>query len=141
MRSDTLLISSCDMPHGDERDIPVPTTFAYWKDVVDKVDDPEDPMTFEGRGLTRWSILAILPYWGELLIRHLLDPMHIEGNVGKALIKAFYGEKDMDTLRKVCADLEIHSHVWVAIDPITKQEHKSSTPWVLSVGQRREFRN
>jgi len=41
-----------------------------------------------------------LPYWGELKIRHLLDPMHIEGNVGKAIIKQLYGEKDSNFLRK-----------------------------------------
>jgi hypothetical protein len=29
MRSDPLLFSSFDMPYGDERDIPKPTTFAY----------------------------------------------------------------------------------------------------------------
>jgi hypothetical protein len=57
-------------------------------------------MVFEGSGLTRWGILNILPYWGELKIRHLLDLMHIEGNVGKAIIKQLYGEKDSNFLHK-----------------------------------------
>ncbi len=87
MRSDPLLFSSFDMPYGDERDIPEVTTFAYWRDVANRVIDPNDSMVFEGSGLTRWGILNSLPYWGELKIRHLLDPMHIEGNVGKAMEK------------------------------------------------------
>jgi hypothetical protein len=87
MRSDPLLFSSFDMPYGDERDILEPTTFAYWRDVANRVIDPNDSMVFEGSGLTRWGILNSLPYWGELKIRHLLDPMHIEGNVGNAIIK------------------------------------------------------
>ncbi|CAM6094114.1 unnamed protein product [Calypogeia fissa] len=105
------------MPSGDERDVPEATTFAYWRDVA----DPGDPMVFEGSGLTRWSILTTLPYWGELKIRHLLDPMHIKGNVGKALIKALYGEKETN-FREACEDLEMHPDVWVTIDPITGNE-------------------
>ncbi len=81
MKSDPLLFSSFDMPYGDERDIPEATTFAYWRDVANRV------IVFEGSGLTRWGILNSLPYWSELKIHHLLDPMHIEGNVGKAIIK------------------------------------------------------
>jgi Domain of unknown function (DUF4218)/Transposase family tnp2 len=140
MRSDPLLFSSIDMPFGDEREIPEPTPFAHWRNIADRVVDQDDPMVFEGSGLTRWSILATLPYWSELLIRHLLDPMHIEGNVGKALIKAFYGEKDTN-FREACEDLEMHPDVWITTDPITGLEHRPSAPWVLSVGQRREFRN
>jgi len=39
MRSDPLLFSSFDMPYGNERDIPEATTFAYWKDVANRVID------------------------------------------------------------------------------------------------------
>jgi Transposase family tnp2 len=140
MRSHPLLFSSTDMPYGDERPVPEPTTFAYWKSVADRVADPDDPMVFDGSGLSRWSILTTLPYWGELKIRHLLDPMHIEGNVGKALIKALYGEKDAN-FRQACEDLEVHPDVWVIVDPIIGIEYHPSAPWVLSIGQRREFCN
>jgi hypothetical protein len=71
-------------------------------------------MVFEGSGLTRWGILNSLPYWGELKIRHLLDPMHIEGNVGKATIKQLYGEKD-NNFREACEDLERHPDVWIML--------------------------
>jgi hypothetical protein len=87
MKSNPLLFSSFDMPCGDERDIPEATTFGYWRDVANRVTDPNDSMVFEGSGLTRWGILNSLPYWGELKICHLLDPIHIKGNVGKAIIK------------------------------------------------------
>jgi hypothetical protein len=75
-------------------------------------------MVFEGSGLTRWGILNSLPYWGELKIRHLLDPMHIEGNVGKAIIKQLYGEKDSN-FREACGDFERHPDVRITVDPNT----------------------
>ncbi|CAK9856601.1 unnamed protein product, partial [Sphagnum jensenii] len=46
MRSDPLLFSSFDMPYGDERDIPEATTFAYWRDVANRVIDPNDSMLY-----------------------------------------------------------------------------------------------
>ncbi|CAM6082437.1 unnamed protein product [Calypogeia fissa] len=138
MRLDPLLFSSFDMPSGDEWDVPEATTFAYWRDVADRVANPKDPMMFEGSGLTRWSILTALPYWGELKICHLLDLMHIEGNVGKALIKALYGEKETNFM-EACEDLEMHPDVWVTIDLITRNELRQSPPWMPNTGQRREF--
>ncbi|CAM6101660.1 unnamed protein product [Calypogeia fissa] len=138
MRSDPLLFSSTHMPYGDERAKPEATTFAYWKSIAVRVTDPHDATQFQGSGLIRWSILATLPYWSELKIRHLLDPMHIEGNVGKALIKAFYGEK-YTHFREACEDLEMHPDVWIMIYPMIGLEHRPSAPWVLSVGQRRKF--
>lgn len=140
MRLDPLLFSSSDMPYGDVREIPEATTFAYWKEVADRVANPEDPMVFMGSGLTRWSILTTLPYWGELKIRHLLDPMHIEGNVGKAVIGVLYGEKD-GKFREACEDLEMHPDVWVTIDPLTGNEIHPPPPWTLSTSQRKEFQN
>ncbi len=62
MKSNPLLFSSFDMPCGDERDIPEATTFAYWRDVANRVIDPNDSMVFEGIRLTRWGILNSLPY-------------------------------------------------------------------------------
>jgi hypothetical protein len=93
MRSDPLLFSSFDMFCGDERHIPEATTFAYWMDIANRVTDPNNLIVFKGIGLTRWGILNSLPYWGELKICHLLDRMHIEGNVGKAIIKPLCRER------------------------------------------------
>jgi hypothetical protein len=87
MRSYPILFLSFDMPYEDECHLSKAITFAYWMDIANRVADPNDLMMFEGTGLTRWGILKSLPYSGELKICHLLDPMHIEGNVGKAIIK------------------------------------------------------
>jgi hypothetical protein len=140
MRSYPLLFSSFDMPYGDERDIPEATTFAYWRDVANRIIDPNDSMVFEGSGLTRWGILNSLPYWGELKIRHLLDPMHIEGNVGKAIIKQLYGKKD-SIFREACEDFERHPDVWITIDPNTGIEQRPLAPWTLTTHERKDFRN
>jgi hypothetical protein len=141
MRKDPLLFSSFDMPLGDERPLPEPTSFAYWKSVADKVANPKDPMVWFRSGLTRWSILATLPYWGELLICHLLDPMHIEGNVGKSVIQALYGEKERKW-REACEEFDRHPDVWVSNSEVhpTSGKRTPSAPWVLGVHERREFR-
>jgi hypothetical protein len=139
MRSGPLLFFDFDMVNGDELEISEPTTFEYWKSIVDMVADSEHEMSFDGSGLTRWGVLATLPYWPELKIHHLLDPMHIDGNVGKALIKHFYGEKDTN-FREACEELERHPDMWITVDPHTRREHRPNAPWVLSVGERREFR-
>jgi hypothetical protein len=44
--------------------------------------------------------------------------MHIEGNVGKAIIKQLYGEKDSN-FREAYEDLERHPDVWITVDPNT----------------------
>ena len=137
MRYDPLLFSSLDMPFGDRRDIPSATSFAHWKDVADACEVAND---FKDSGLTRWSILNTLPYWSELKIRHLLDPMHIEGNVGKALIKHLYGEKDQN-FREACQDFERHPDVWITFDPITGAKIKPRAPWTLTKRQRKVFRD
>ncbi len=138
MKSCPLLFSSFDMPCGDEHDIPEATTFACWRDVANKVTNPNDSMVFEGSGLTRWGILNSLPYWGELKIHHLLDPMHIEGNVGKVIIKQLYGEKD-NNFREAYEDLERHPDVWIIVDPNTGIEQRPSTPWTLITHERKNF--
>ena len=137
MRNDPLLFSSLEMPFGDWRNIPFATTFADWKKVADECEVDGD---FKDSGLTRWGILNTLPHWGELKIRHLLDPMHIEGNVGKALIKHLYGEKDKN-FRESCQDFERHPDVWITYHPLTNAKVTPSAPWTLTQEQRREFRN
>lgn len=46
-------------------------------------------------GMKRLSIYHQLPYWGELQISHLLDPMHIFKNVGDSIWAHLVGDKDM----------------------------------------------
>jgi hypothetical protein len=49
--------------------------------------------------------------------------MHIEGNVGKAIIKQLYGEKDSN-FREACKDFERHPDVWIIVDPNTGIEQR-----------------
>jgi hypothetical protein len=51
--------------------------------------------------------LALL---GELKICHLLDLIHIEEKVGKAIIKQLYREKD-NNFMEACEALERHPNV------------------------------
>jgi hypothetical protein len=44
--------------------------------------------------------------------------MHIEGNVGKAIIKQLYGEKD-NNFKEAYEDFERHPDVWIIVDPNT----------------------
>ena len=45
-------------------------------------------------GMKRFSILFELPYWINLQINHLLDPMHILNNVETLLWDHIIGKKD-----------------------------------------------
>ncbi len=138
MRADPFLYADYDSII-DTREQPEPTNFSYWRSLNDRVCDPEDALTYgSGSGLTRWTILATLPYWHELKIRHLLDPMHIEGNVGKSLIAHLYGEREKN-FREACQEMERHPDVWVVVDPVTQEEVNPQAPWVFTRAQKREF--
>ena len=74
-------------------------------------------------GMNRLSILYQLPYWQDLLITSLLDPMHIFKNVGQTIWDHFIGIKDKGGWRE---DLkECHKEHLLHRGPIwsfTKQE-------------------
>ena len=73
--------------------------------------------------MNRLSILHQLPYWQDLLITSLLDPMHIFKNVGQTIWDHFIGIKDKGGWRE---DLkECHKEHLLHRGPIwsfTKQE-------------------
>lgn len=48
-----------------------------------------------------------------LKVRHLLDPMHIEVNVCKSLIKHLYGVNDCEALRKDLKVAKVHKNAWI----------------------------
>jgi hypothetical protein len=54
-----------------------------------------------------------------LPITHLLDPMHIEGNVGRSLIRHLYGEKNHNW-RESCEEMGMHGPLgfWPSMDPL-----------------------
>lgn len=71
----------------------------------------------------------------RLKIRHLLDPMHIEVNVCKSIMKHTYGTNNTAAVRNDCKDAGMHKAVW------TIPEHSDDSddgddphlipPWVL----------
>ena len=66
----------------------------------------------------------------NLLVRHLLDPMHIEVNVAKALFKHIYGELDNKKVRKDCKVAKVHKSAWL----IERRNGEVETPiagWML----------
>jgi hypothetical protein len=64
--------------------------------------------------------------------------MHIEENVGKAIIKQLYEEK-VNNFRKAYEALERHPNVWISVDPIIGFEEHPSTPWTLTTRERKQF--
>ncbi|KAL3696626.1 hypothetical protein R1sor_010702 [Riccia sorocarpa] len=79
-------------------------------------DVEEGHIPAERAGLKRWSILHRLPYWKDLMIQHILDPMHIEANVTKSLIKRIFGEKDGKPARRACEEFGVHPEAWIQVE-------------------------
>lgn len=82
-------------------------------------------------GMKRLSIFHTLPYWGDLLINHLLDPMHIFKNVGENVWKTIIGKKHSKGQRDDLEYLGRMQPLWVR----TKTNGKHvlpKAPWVLS---------
>ena len=55
-----------------------------WEDFFDQgysIQEPEQVVVNMPNGMKMKSIFYELPYWKDLLIAHLLDPMHIFKNV------------------------------------------------------------
>ena len=69
----------------DQRPIPNRMTVADWKRAWDNGN---------GASLKGVNILYKLPYWGELIIHHLLDPMHCFKNIANAIWQHICGHKD-----------------------------------------------
>lgn len=71
--------------------------------------------------------------WQDLLIRHLLDVMHIEKNITESLIKFLEGTKDTVKVRQ---DLKVRNqqpHLWPQADSKKAGGFvKPMAPYVLS---------
>jgi hypothetical protein len=82
-------------------------------------------------GMKMKSIFYELPYWKDLLISHLLDPMHIFKNVSNSIFQHISGkEKDTLSLRRdiaiSCTKIN-RRHLW----PNRENETYAETPWIL----------
>jgi hypothetical protein len=121
----------------DVRPKPQPKTPAYWQDVWGRVCDPLDPLQFDSCGMVFKSSLSTLEYWPKLKLNHLLDPMHIEGNIGKSLIKHLFGEKGVEW-RKACVEQNMHPDLW-SYKNDDGRIVLPSCPWILSKEEKREL--
>ena len=65
-----------------------------------------------------------------MLVRHLLDPMHIEVNVAKVVFRHMYGELDNKKMQKDCKIAKVHKSAWLK----KKRNREREIPtagWVL----------
>ena len=72
----------------DRRQVPSRMTVSDWKEAWD------DGKEFSRQGMKGLNVFFELPYWKELLINHLLDPMHCFKNVAVAVWQHICGQKD-----------------------------------------------
>ena len=82
-------------------------------------------------GMKRLSIFHQLPYWGDLLINHLLDPMHIFKNVADILWKTMTGNKETKGQRDDLEEIGCMPELWARTRPNGKVLLPRS-PWVFS---------
>ena len=95
------------------------------------IEEPEQVMVEMPKGMNRKSIFYDLPYWKDLLISHLLDPMHIFKNVPDSIFRHI-ASKDKDTLSSR-RDISLsrtkfdRKHLW----PNQENESYAEAPWIL----------
>ena len=77
------------------------------------------------------SIFHTLPYWDDLLINHLLDPMHIFKNIGEMLWKTITGAKDNKGQRDDLQAMQRMPNLWAKIGHNGKVVLPKA-PWVLT---------
>ena len=68
------------------------------------------------QGMKRLSIFYRLPYWKNLLIAQLLDPMHIFKNVGVSLWRHMTGGKDNKAARDDLKEIGIKKSLWAKVN-------------------------
>ena len=82
-------------------------------------------------GMTRYSIFFCLPYWTQLKINHLLDPMHIFKNVAQQIWDHIISARKKLGVRE---DLQLSGRLPLAW-PWEGQNGKvilPKAPWILS---------
>ncbi|KAL3678041.1 hypothetical protein R1sor_020997 [Riccia sorocarpa] len=89
-------------------------------------------------GLNQISISMELPYWDGLLVQHLGDVMHEEGNVMKNLLQHIWGKADTIKHRRACEEFGMHPAAWLYIRP-NGAEAIPPAEWVLSAHDKRLF--
>ena len=81
--------------------------------------------------MKRLSILHNLPYWDDLLINHLLDPMHIFKNVGSLIWDHLIGAKDSRSAREDLRQADVMEEYWPRVHGDGRIE-LPKVPWILT---------
>ncbi|KAL3700181.1 hypothetical protein R1sor_018203 [Riccia sorocarpa] len=117
---------------------PIPLDMYWWEQRWRDVEEGHIPV--ERAGLKRWTSLTILEgniqFFLDLMIQHLLDPMHIKANVTKSLIKRIFGEKDGKPARRACEKFGVHPEVWIHVSD-GGIETLPPAPWILTMEERK----
>ena len=87
-------------------------------------------------GMKRLNAFYNLPYWEELLINHLLDPMHVFKNVGVAIWKHLTGAMDSVKARRDLEETGVKRGCWISEDG-----EIPNAPWILTKAEKGIVRN
>lgn len=82
------------------------------------------------QGMKRLSIFHRLPYWSNLLVNHLLDPMHIFKNVACGIWQHLVGERDTRGAREDLQELGKMRELWPQVCDARVVLPKA--PWIFT---------
>ena len=93
------------------------------------------------------SISFKLDYWKDLLIRHLVDGMHIEKNVCHNIMMLLLGENDSRAVREDLQECNIRRELWLrdikqaptTANPTRIEAFQPSAPWILDDVEKSRF--
>ena len=90
-------------------------------------------------GMKRLSIFHQLPYWNDLLINHLLDPMHIFKNIAEVLWKTITGAKESKGQRDDLQEVGRMQDLW-AQNRVDGKVKLPKAPWVMTKEEQRRVK-
>ena len=100
----------------------------HWEEHHAQIPPPNGPP----KGMSRHSILLTLPYWAQLKVQHLLDPMHVFKNVGQAIWDHITGKKDSLAAREDMRSIRrLHPSAVPRMGPRGKMVLPKA-PWILA---------
>ena len=115
-----------------------------WEDFFDQgysIQESEQVVINMSNGMKKKSIFYELPYWKDLLIPRLLDPMHIFKNVPDSIFRHISG-KEKNTLSSR-RDISLsrtkfdRKHLWSNMENETYAE----APWILKKKELDQLKN
>ena len=86
---------------------------------------------FAQQGMKGVNAFYALPYWEDLLINHLLDPMHCFKNVAVVVWQHMCGQKDNHNSRVDLKEANTMRRCWPR-----ENESLPDAPWILSKEER-----